>query len=128
MRLHRPSAKFCLKLDSNRRLIDFFNPNSWSLIKSSWLNGLYLVWFIFKKSIYIENRLNLIKNGQKRLDFWSISMFLITFDHFRLDNQHWHDNFWSFNQKNDWKQIKIDQLKLKLDQNCDRRYDLVIEI
>ena len=70
MQLDRPWAKFCLKSDSNLHLIDFFDPNSWNVIKSPRQIRLYLVWFISKKSIYIKNRLNLVKNGQKRLDFW----------------------------------------------------------
>ena len=64
MRLDRPRAKFLLKSDSNRRLIDLFDPilaagfthcenliQNWSRIRT-------------KKSIYIKNQSKLIKNDQ----------------------------------------------------------------
>ena len=46
-----------------------------------------------------QNILNLIKNGRKQLDIWLILIFSIEFDHFRLNNQHQDNHFWSFNQK-----------------------------
>ena len=70
MQLNRPWAKFCLKTNLNHCLIDFFNANSWSLNKLSRQNWLYLVRFISKKSIYIQNRSNLIKNGQNNFIFY----------------------------------------------------------
>ena len=36
----RPEFKFWLKLWSNWLIIDFFDPNSWNLIESSWQNWL----------------------------------------------------------------------------------------
>ena len=68
-------------------------------LKSDWL-------LVTKKLIYMENILNLIQNGGKRLDFLLILTFSIEFDHFRL-NTNWHldGHFWNLKQK----MIKTDQ-------------------
>ena len=115
MRSNQPGLKFRLKSWSNRLLINFCNPKS----------SAYLIQIIATIQIWTLNynlnsnmikKLNLIKNGWKRLDFQLISTFSIEFNHFRLNNWHQDNHFWSF----DWKmikKIKIDRLKSKLDQN-----------
>ena len=138
MRSNWPQAKIRLKSDSNRRLINFFDPNSWNQIESSRQNRLNLVRFISKNLNYIKNRLNLIENVkfiQKSSRFWpfliKFDLFSIEIDHFRLNYRHLHDFFQPFNRKwskTDQNRSILIEFRLKLDQNRHRRYDLVVEI
>ena len=62
MRLNPPWAKFCLKLDSNRLLINFYDP----IIAAGYTrrNDSIQIWkrIRSKKSIYINNQSKLIEN------------------------------------------------------------------
>ena len=89
MRFNRPKAKIRFKSDSNRLLIDFFDPISavrfnrhYDTIRfgtqilnlnSNWWNS-------------IKNWSNLFKNGQKRPDFVVFVIIFNIIHHFRLNS------------------------------------------
>ena len=81
MQLNRTQAKICFKSDSNRLLINFFDPKlSPDLIK---IIVTIRIWtrICSKKSIYIQNSSNLIKNGSNLIENVKNQ---VVFDHFRL--------------------------------------------
>ena len=106
MRSYQPGLKSWLKLWSNQLLIDFFDLKLSTclieMVATIWNRTLNLN----PNSNIFKNLSNLIKNGQKRLNFQLILTFLIEFDYFQLNNWHQDDNFWFFNQK----KIEIDPL------------------
>ena len=134
MQLDQPWAKFHLKSYSNRLLINFFDPKSWNQIESSWRNWLNLVrfisksWFILKIDRIWSKMSKLIKKSSR------FSSNLIYFQ-YKLTIFNWIINiktiFWSFDwkwSKKDWNWLIIIKIRSKLDQNCNRWFDRVVEI
>ena len=137
MRLDLPWAKFSLILHSNQLLIHFFDSNSWNQIKSlqwNWLNLVRFIsksWFISKIDWIWSKMSKLIKNA-------------VVFDLFRSNLIYFRYKltifdkiiniktiFWSFNRnwsKKDQNQSIVIKIRLKLDRNPARRFDLVVEI
>ena len=128
MQSNRLWVRFCLKSDSKLHLIDMFDPNSWNLItmKAIWLDPnlieTFKVWLNLIK--ISQDRSKMIKN----LTDFDIFNWLWPFWSFS-----WH--FWSFNWfisifklKRHQKQLTLIKIRSKLYQNCDHRFDLVIEI
>ena len=126
MRLDQPWAKFCLKSYSNCHLIDFYDLNSWNLIKSSQRNQFQQLkkgWSKSSKSIDFNRKWsNLIE----------IQLFSTIFDKnqlFRLNNWHLDSLFWSFNQKIieiDRNRLTIIEIWSKFDWNCDCQFELIV--
>ena len=124
MRSNRLWVRFCLKSDSNRHLIDIFNPNSWNLIKSWWQIG----------SWFNQNILNLAKFNQiwskminNPIDFnifnWfrPILIYLSTFSIF-------YPIYINLLIKKDKKWSTLIKIRSKLYRNHYRWSDLVVEI
>ena len=91
-------VRFRLKSDLNCHLISFFywKMSSYSIEIVETIR----IWTrnLNPNSNMIKNLSNLIKNGQKQLDFWLILTFSINFFDLFIDNFKLFIDFWSFYQ------------------------------